>query len=203
MVRSLINKHCHDESGSTAVMAALKRVFDQHAVDTISDEHLRRVLEPVRRAIWERRFGRPQKLSWSGRSAGRMLKVATDGAVVSVAMVLVQSKLVYGSGPKRDIRNHEGPLFETPVMVNVLTGWVSFEGKGLGGIALTLVDADGMKVYANTVSGADGAYAFIGMPDGSYRMRASLHGDMKVANTAALDGKSPGNGHDNKCNTDE
>jgi hypothetical protein len=53
-----------NQSGKKSV---LKQVFDRYVEDTISDEQMNRVLEPVLRLIREGAFDRPRGFFYGGR----------------------------------------------------------------------------------------------------------------------------------------
>jgi len=50
-----------DMAGMLPEAAALKRIFDLHAEETITDDQVRRVLDPVLEMIIEGKFEKPRR----------------------------------------------------------------------------------------------------------------------------------------------
>jgi len=188
-VKSVKTKNPLGLLGNPAVMNTLKEIFDQHAEEVVSEERVRRVLEPVRIMISEGRFDREHKFVWpvrlSSASMMRAFVMVGASAVIMLAVIFAQGKPA--GNMLMDIPNTEVSLGEANVLGNTLSGRIITEGGGVGGIVLTLVTADSNRgVFGAVVSGDDGAYCFQEIPDGTYRLKASLPYGMKVADGESI-----------------
>jgi len=159
----------------------LKDLFDAHAEETISDEQIRRVLDPVLKMIKEGRFNRPRRVSWIVP-----LTAAAAVLVVTAAITMFRSGLINDAFV--DLPDVDPPLIETIPVVKTLSGSVTFMSSGVSGVTIVLVDAESLEVVFSSITDSEGAYAFNNVPVGIYRLTAYPHPGMAIANDTDADG---------------
>jgi len=148
----------------------LKLIFDRHAEETISDEQIQRVLEPVRQRIQagEYRTKRPDRLH---RLTVTLMQIAAAIVLVVLATSVIKAQI--------DKRSTDIPAVSTPLTEAIsdkctLTGRVTIKGSGAGGVKLTLLVSDSMETSETTVTLNDGTYSICDVENGIYYLIAEL-----------------------------
>jgi hypothetical protein len=142
----------------------LRLFLERCAEETVDEEQVQRVLQPVLRMIEEGRFKRRK----------RAVQPAKPLAVAAVIVLTTVGIIRFGGRREAltDIAPPQVPLANVTAAMTV-TGRLMGEGSPLGGITLTLLTADG-EIAGTAVTDEDGGYCFTGIPDGEYQISAAM-----------------------------
>jgi len=142
----------------------LKLVFDRCAKETISDEQIFRLLEPIRQRVYAGHYRDVQ--------AKPPLRLAVLRPVAAAIIVIVAAFVMDARFEHRrmEIPGPVIPLARITPSTYTMTGCVTVKGSGTGGIWLTLTDIDNADISKTAVTLDDGTYDFCDLIDGTYRL---------------------------------
>ena len=152
----------------------IKEIFDKYATDTITDDQVNRVLEPVLNMIREGRFDRNKRL-YLLKTLSPILSVAA-AFILILTIVFTKNK---AATDKTIISSPEVPLAGISDSSNLLAGRVIISGKGLGDISLQLCSIDNQMVDS-TITDTEGTFIFSAFSNGVYRLKILLPEDMEL-----------------------
>ena len=156
-------------------------ILNELSVEKATDEQVQRVLEPVLTMIREGKFDKPKRSRFRWWVKPMLSVVAV--AVIALATVFGQTATVPNSSEVSRgyiaVSDADIPLAAKPGL-NTLSGQVSMEDKGVGGIEVLLIDAVSMKTIETATTNIDGSYQFNKVPDGTYRIEAVLPDGMTL-----------------------
>jgi len=160
----------------------LKKIYEMHEEETISDEEVQRVLEPVLAMIKEGKFDTPRRLY------ARILPLATVAAVlvVTATVTMVRSGIV--NDPITEIEDTRPPLFETIPVYRSISGRIVLEGESLDGVVVVIVDAERLIDIGTAITDREGVFVFNNLPNGTYRIKAALAEGMRIVDEPDSDG---------------
>ena len=150
----------------------LKKTFDRCAAITITDEQVRRMLEPILRMIREGRFDRPSVFS-------RWLQAVVVAAAAVAAVALIVAFV-------RCDNMRESFMADVPNITISTVGAASYErgyemfasvvlqGRNTRDAKFVVYDESGAAIIGAAVMKEDGSYRFSVIPDGDYRLVAIL-----------------------------
>ena len=172
---------CMTASGEPADASVLKEIFNWYETETITDERIQRVLEPVLKMIREKKFER-SRWSWLIRP---MLSVAM---VITLIITVAVLKTDTGQNSNSVVPISQAPIAVMTMDYHKLSGKVLLQNKGYGGLEIALVDAQSGETIGTTTSNADGTYTISEIAGGRYKLRVTLPKGM-----ALVDGDTDGN----------
>jgi len=144
----------------------LKMVFDRCAEETISDEQIRRVLEPIRHRVYSGQYN-------AARPKPPLRLAALRPVAAAIIIVLAALVLDARFGHRRmEIPGPVIPLARIDNSTVTMTGCVTVNGSGAGGVCLTLTGIDDADISQTAVTLDDGTYDFCDLADGAYRLTA-------------------------------
>jgi tRNA(Arg) A34 adenosine deaminase TadA len=140
-----------------------------------SQEDIDRLLAPIKARIMAGEFSRP-------RRQYLLIKLA---APVAAAAVLAAS---LGQAQTKDafvyITDEPIPLSHAFLVWNRIAGQVVAESSGIGGIQLVLMNAESLEDVQAVITADDGSYEFVGVPEGTYRIKITLPPDLSLEDQA-------------------
>ena len=148
----------------------LRRILTQQA-ETISDEKIRRLVNPVINMIEQGRFDRPRIITWWPQTLAAVAAVLVIAAVAA----LPHSEPWQGEifvGTLVEVPNIGIPLSGTPFGDLEPSTYAILADGSIEGVHFTLINEySGEKIHLE--SGSDGGtFTFTGVPDGKYRLMA-------------------------------
>jgi hypothetical protein len=143
--------------------SAMRQIFEWHENETITEEQIQRVLAPVLEMIRQGKFSKRRRMR-------RIRKIAVGAATcITIVAVVVLQSVAPDAWAGVDIVDAQTPLAAAPFVVGSVSGKVTLEGEGVGGVVLTLVNT-GSDDFIKTVTGRGGGYSFKEIPEGSYHL---------------------------------
>ena len=164
---------------------AIKRMLDIHEEESICDQQVKRVLEPVIAMINEGHFDKTHR---PFRPYARFLALATMVAAACVIVAVSLTKSGNEGEEFLDIPNVCPPLSEAATPYRSLSGRLSLEGEDASGFVLVLADAASLVTVRTAVTDRDGEFFFTDIPDGVFKLAAVLPADVFVAGSSDGDG---------------
>ena len=148
----------------------LRRILTQQA-EAISEDKIRRLVNPVISMIEQGRFDRPRLITWWPQ---------TMATVVAILVIVVVALLPHNVGSQESI--FVGTLVEVPD-IGIPLSITPFGGleastyailpeESIEGVHFTLVNEHSNETIYMESGGESGAFIFKGVPDGSYRLKA-------------------------------
>jgi len=179
--------------------STLKKVFDKHAEETITDDQLDNILAPVLAGIEEGKYRKHRSNSLKKWFAGPIPAMAVIVAlIIFVAMNTndTPQQDVFTEISEADVPLAQLVSDETPAEKNAITGKVYFEepdsevssdlSEGLAGAIIQLIRAEDGSAYSWTITDENGEFILRGFPDGVYQLRVALPSEMGVAFAAEV-----------------
>ena len=157
----------------------LKKIFDKYANDTITDEQISRILEPVFIMIYEGEFDR--KRSKFSHFIHPILSLA---AVLLIVFFVSLTQLGKARNNRVIIKEQSIPLTSTPTQTNTLKGKVISNDMEKEGVEIQLVDSSNMTVTASTLTDSEGTYEFSDIPNGLYNLQVVLSDEYLLVNSS-------------------
>ena len=153
----------------------LKRIFDKYAEDTITNEQLLRVLDPILVMIREGRFDTHK----TRKIFSLLAPVLSIAAALAITFTLVFSHMHRNNINTVIIPYSEIPLAAMPISSNIIEGRFFAKDKGIENITLVLQDTNGQLVDS-TITNDKGEYLFKGFKDGVYMLKVVLPSGMTI-----------------------
>ena len=148
----------------------LKRILTQQA-ETISDEKIRRLVSPVINMIEQGRFDRPRLITWWPQTLAALAAVL----VIAAVAVMPHNDSWQGEvqvGTLVEIPDIGIPLSGTPFSGLNPSTYAILPERGIEDVQFTLINEyNNETIYMETI-GEGGAFTFVGVPDGRYRLMA-------------------------------
>jgi len=150
---------------------AAKQMFDLHADEIISDEQVGQLIAPLHNMIKDGIFDRPKRFSWWPQLLLMIVAVVTILIVASFARGDMRPDPA--AGGLAAMPNAQTQLAGVPPEDNILPGYMILPGAYINCVMLALVNEENMNIILISALD-DGVFAFTDIPDGKYRIIATL-----------------------------
>ncbi|MCL2566021.1 MAG: hypothetical protein FWE24_09475 [Defluviitaleaceae bacterium] len=154
----------------------IKRIFDQHASETISDYDVRRLLAPVHGMIDEGKFDKPRIFSWWPQTLVMMAAAITLVVIMTLSNNDPAQETVH-IGTFVEITNPRIPLAGVPLVPDedyVLSEFAIMPIRNIENINFVLVNETTLVEVSMITEefGEDYVFTFQGISDGIYKLKA-------------------------------